>query len=180
MGKLEQKRVVSPNLSFLLPFVRCLSAMLPYTVLTIRHKAVGEYIFCGHIQCVVIEKFTSTTRFCLICNYVNKIIPALQSRCTKFRFEPLDIKHIRSRLQMVAEKEGYVLSKLYPSVRKRRKRLTIDHGSTAKCNQRTLADVINSPQHSHQMSWSVPRNLRRLWDARVVSRERLMHALRLK
>jgi hypothetical protein len=31
----------------------------------------------------VIEKYTSNTRFCMICNYVNKIIPALQSRCTK-------------------------------------------------------------------------------------------------
>ena len=34
----------------------------------------------------VIEKYTANARFCLICNYVNKIIPALQSRCTKFRF----------------------------------------------------------------------------------------------
>ena len=32
----------------------------------------------------VIEKYTSNTRFCLICNYVNKIIPALQSRCTRY------------------------------------------------------------------------------------------------
>jgi replication factor C subunit 3/5 len=31
----------------------------------------------------VIEKYTSNTRFCLICNYVNKITPALQSRCTR-------------------------------------------------------------------------------------------------
>lgn len=28
----------------------------------------------------VIEKYTSNTRFCMICNYVNKITPALQSR----------------------------------------------------------------------------------------------------
>lgn len=32
----------------------------------------------------VIEKYTSNTRFCMICNYVNKIIPALQSRCTRY------------------------------------------------------------------------------------------------
>jgi replication factor C subunit 3/5 len=31
----------------------------------------------------VVEKYTSNTRFCMICNYVNKIIPALQSRCTR-------------------------------------------------------------------------------------------------
>jgi replication factor C subunit 3/5 len=34
--------------------------------------------------CLVIEKYTSNTRFCLICNYVNKIMPALQSRCTRY------------------------------------------------------------------------------------------------
>ncbi|XP_021364751.1 replication factor C subunit 5-like [Mizuhopecten yessoensis] len=34
----------------------------------------------------VIEKFTENTRFCIICNYLSKIIPALQSRCTRFRF----------------------------------------------------------------------------------------------
>ncbi|KAL1140224.1 hypothetical protein AAG570_000156 [Ranatra chinensis] len=34
----------------------------------------------------IIEKFTENVRFCLICNYLSKIIPALQSRCTRFRF----------------------------------------------------------------------------------------------
>ncbi|THG09735.1 hypothetical protein TEA_006560 [Camellia sinensis var. sinensis] len=38
----------------------------------------------------VIEKYTKSTRFGLICNHVNKIIPALQSRCTRFQFAPLD------------------------------------------------------------------------------------------
>jgi hypothetical protein len=33
---------------------------------------------------LVIEKYTANTRFCMICNYVNKITPALQSRCTRY------------------------------------------------------------------------------------------------
>lgn len=33
----------------------------------------------------IIEKYTKHTRFCLIGNYVGKIIPALQSRCTRCR-----------------------------------------------------------------------------------------------
>ena len=37
----------------------------------------------------IIEKYTKNARFCLICNCISKIIPALQSRCTQFRFAPL-------------------------------------------------------------------------------------------
>ncbi|XP_043719862.1 replication factor C subunit 3 [Telopea speciosissima] len=54
----------------------------------------------------VIEKYTRNTRFSLICNHVNKIIPALQSRCTRFRFAPLDASHVRERLKYVIEAEG--------------------------------------------------------------------------
>ncbi|XP_042034098.1 replication factor C subunit 3-like [Salvia splendens] len=54
----------------------------------------------------VIEKYTKSNRFALICNNVNKIIPALQSRCTRFRFAPLDAVHVRDRLRHVIESEG--------------------------------------------------------------------------
>ncbi|KAI3984005.1 hypothetical protein MKX01_035132 [Papaver californicum] len=53
----------------------------------------------------VIEKYTKNTRFALICNHVNKIIPALQSRCTRFRFAPLDATHVTERLKHVIESE---------------------------------------------------------------------------
>ncbi|KAK7836482.1 replication factor c subunit 5 [Quercus suber] len=53
----------------------------------------------------VIEKYTRNTRFALICNHVNKIIPALQSRCTRFRFAPLDSFHVTERLKHVIEAE---------------------------------------------------------------------------
>ncbi|KAM0912263.1 hypothetical protein ACQ4PT_012949 [Festuca glaucescens] len=54
----------------------------------------------------VIEKYTRSTRFALICNHVNKIIPALQSRCTRFRFAPLDGTHVTERLQHIIKSEG--------------------------------------------------------------------------
>jgi len=54
----------------------------------------------------IIEKFTDNVRFCLICNYLSKIIPALQSRCTRFRFGPLNTKQILPRLQHVYQTEG--------------------------------------------------------------------------
>lgn len=53
----------------------------------------------------VIEKYTKNARFCLICNYVSKIIPALQSRCTRFRFAPLTQDQIQGRLLEVAQSE---------------------------------------------------------------------------
>ncbi|MQL80756.1 hypothetical protein Taro_013205 [Colocasia esculenta] len=58
----------------------------------------------------VIEKYTRSTRFTLICNHVNKIIPALQSRCTRFRFAPLDATHVTERLQYIIQAEGIDVS----------------------------------------------------------------------
>ena len=53
----------------------------------------------------VIEKFTDNVRFCLICNYLSKIIPALQSRCTRFRFGPLSSEQMVLRLEYVIQQE---------------------------------------------------------------------------
>ncbi|KAI4887424.1 hypothetical protein NFI96_005318 [Prochilodus magdalenae] len=54
----------------------------------------------------VIEKFTENTRFCLICNYLSKIIPALQSRCTRFRFGPLSQNQMIPRIEHVIQQES--------------------------------------------------------------------------
>ncbi len=56
----------------------------------------------------VIEQYTKNVRFCIICNYVNKITPAIQSRCTRFRFSPLPIDQVERRLTTVVEAEKYV------------------------------------------------------------------------
>ncbi|KAI9346703.1 DNA replication factor [Pilaira anomala] len=53
----------------------------------------------------VIEKYTKNVRFCIICNYVSRILPAIQSRCTRFRFSPLDKELIEDRLKHVIEAE---------------------------------------------------------------------------
>ena len=45
-----------------------------------------------------IEKNSNTTRFCLICNDIDKINLALQSRCALFSFAPLNIKDMTIRL----------------------------------------------------------------------------------
>ncbi|RDB23513.1 Replication factor C subunit 3 [Hypsizygus marmoreus] len=53
----------------------------------------------------VIEQYTKNVRFCIICNYVNKIAPAIQSRCTRFRFSPLPIVEVEKRVNTVVEAE---------------------------------------------------------------------------
>uniref|UniRef100_A0A914M2L4 AAA+ ATPase domain-containing protein n=1 Tax=Meloidogyne incognita TaxID=6306 RepID=A0A914M2L4_MELIC len=53
----------------------------------------------------IIEKYTDSTRFCIICNYLSKIIPALQSRCTRFRFAPLKQEQVMPRIDYIIKKE---------------------------------------------------------------------------
>lgn len=60
----------------------------------------------------LIELNTKKTRFCLICNDYRKIIPALQSRCTKFRFGPLSSEQIGRRLREISCKEEVKLTEL--------------------------------------------------------------------
>jgi len=52
------------------------------------------------------EHYSKVTRFCLVCNYVTRIIDPLTSRCAKFRFKPIEVTNIETRLTLIAEKEG--------------------------------------------------------------------------
>jgi replication factor C subunit 2/4 len=55
------------------------------------------------------ETYSKITRFCLICNYVTRIIDPLASRCSKFRFKSLDQGNAKKRVEEIAEKEGVKL-----------------------------------------------------------------------
>ena len=56
------------------------------------------------------EKYTRNCRMVLICNYSNKIIPPIQSRCVVFRFASLNDIDIKSRVNYVAKQEKITLA----------------------------------------------------------------------
>jgi replication factor C subunit 3/5 len=49
----------------------------------------------------VIEKYAQNARFCLISNYVSRVIPALQSRCTRFKFKQIPYNAARERIEEI-------------------------------------------------------------------------------
>ncbi|PBK77988.1 P-loop containing nucleoside triphosphate hydrolase protein [Armillaria solidipes] len=53
----------------------------------------------------IMETYARITRFCLVCNYVTRIIEPLASRCSKFRFTSLDNQSSSSRLTHIATAE---------------------------------------------------------------------------
>jgi replication factor C subunit 2/4 len=56
------------------------------------------------------ETYSRITRFCLVCNYVTRIIDPLASRCSKFRFKSLNGQDARQRLEDIATAEKVKLA----------------------------------------------------------------------
>ena len=56
------------------------------------------------------ETFAQTTRFILSANYSSKIIDPILSRCTVFRFKPLEEKDIKIIINNIAQKENLKIS----------------------------------------------------------------------
>jgi len=52
------------------------------------------------------ENYTSTCRFIMSCNYSSKIIDPIQSRVVVFRFQLLEKKDIKKRIDLITDREG--------------------------------------------------------------------------
>lgn len=75
----------------------------------------------------LMEEYSDTTRFILTCNYENKILPAIKSRCQQFRFSKPDRDKVAEFAAnvLVSEKVKFSLDQLdgyvavgYPDIRK--------------------------------------------------------------
>jgi len=62
------------------------------------------------------EQNSQTCRFILSCNYSSKIIDPILSRCTVFRFKPLDEKGITEIIENIAKNEKLKIDKNIPSI----------------------------------------------------------------
>lgn len=54
----------------------------------------------------MMEKYSTTNIFILSCNYIEKMIPAIKSRCSLIHFVPIKKQLIGEYLKMICEKEG--------------------------------------------------------------------------
>jgi replication factor C small subunit len=108
------------------------------------------------------ERYVSSCRFCLICNYSSRIIAPIQSRCAIFRFPRLDEKEVRERLSFIAKKEQVTLSKegldaiLYVSSGDMRRAINVLQAASV-IQKKVDADAVFSttgkarPEDIHQM-----------------------------
>lgn len=112
----------------------------------------------------LMETYSKTTRFILTCNYVEKIIDPIQSRCQTFAITPPNKKEVAQRLVTVLEEKGVaydikdiaaIINASYPDIRRAINaaqscvidgKLTLDKASAIQANYMTeiLAVLQNS------------------------------------
>jgi replication factor C small subunit len=90
------------------------------------------------------ETYSDVCRFVMTCNYPEKIIPAVKSRCQGFHFEALDQEQFLSRLMHVLTNEGVqfdddglmkLFSATFPDMRK----------CLGLAQERTVGGVLSAP-----------------------------------
>jgi replication factor C small subunit len=75
----------------------------------------------------MMEMFSATTRFILTCNYHEKMLPAIVSRCQTYQINPISKKEVAVHLTKILDNEnvqyistdlGYIVNTYYPDIRK--------------------------------------------------------------
>jgi replication factor C subunit 3/5 len=58
----------------------------------------------------IIEQYAHNTRFCLICNNIDKISKEIKSRCMAFPFSPIPVKLHVEKLKYICDKENLMIT----------------------------------------------------------------------
>ena len=114
----------------------------------------------------LMETYSRTTRFILTCNYVEKIIDPIQSRCQTFAITPPSKTDVAKRLVSVLEQKevGYdikdvaaIINSSYPDIRRAinaaqasvvEGKLQLDRASAIQANYMTeIMDVLREPKN---------------------------------
>jgi len=114
----------------------------------------------------LMETYSRTTRFILTCNYVEKIIDPIQSRCQTFAITPPSKTDVAKRLVSVLEQKevGYdikdvaaIINSSYPDIRRAinaaqasvvEGKLQLDKASAIQANYMTeIMDVLRDPKN---------------------------------
>ena len=59
----------------------------------------------------IMEDYSNVTRFCLICNYISKIMSPILSRCANFRFKTIPVEDMVKRLEYISNQENIRIGK---------------------------------------------------------------------
>jgi replication factor C small subunit len=95
------------------------------------------------------ENYTSTCRFILSCNYSSKILDPIQSRCVVFRFQLLEKKDLKRRIDIICRDEGLIITieafdVLYESCGGDCRRIINTLQATASISPNITPDLINT------------------------------------
>jgi DNA polymerase III delta prime subunit len=113
----------------------------------------------------IMETYSKTTRFILTCNYVEKVIDPIQSRCQVFAITPPSKTEVAKRLVTVLESEGIdydikdvvaIINSSYPDIRRainaaqgsvRDNKLQLDKASAIQANYMSeILEVLKNPK----------------------------------
>jgi len=95
------------------------------------------------------ENYTSTCRFIMSCNYSSKILDPIQSRAVVFRFQLLEKKDIKKRIDLISETEGLSITPdafdaLYESSEGDCRRVINLIQATASISPNITPDLVNT------------------------------------
>ena len=95
------------------------------------------------------ENYTSTCRFVLSCNYSSRILDPIQSRCVVFRFQLLEKKDIKRRIDIICRDEGLTITSeafdvLYESSGGDCRRIINLLQATASISPNITPDLVNT------------------------------------